>query len=90
MSVARGAHRSSCDCGNIALFMNGRFGIHALFRPNVPKLRIVCRMHEVLRVGGGSREVTDEVQVLSVVGCDGEGLLHQAIRLVSVAIRSSV
>jgi hypothetical protein len=70
--------------------MNSRFRVHALFGTDVAKLRVVGWLHEMLRLLRRARVVADEMQVLAVVCGYREGLLHQAIRLVSVAVRSTV
>jgi hypothetical protein len=36
------------------------------------------------------RIVRDEVEVLAVRGCDAEGLLHETVRLVSIALRFAI
>jgi hypothetical protein len=52
----------------------------------VSQLGVVARLGEV--VGVGARVVADEVEVLSALGGDAEGLLHQAVGLVAVAVWS--
>jgi len=72
VSVARRAHWSTCDGWDGTLFVDGRFRVHSLLGANVAKLWIVGRLHEVLRLLRGARVVADEMQVLAVVGGDGE------------------
>lgn len=88
--ISRRAHGPAGDGRDSALFVNGRFGVHALLGANVTELRVVGRLHEVLRLLRGSRVVADEVEVLAVVGGNREGLLHEAVRFVAVAIRTAV
>lgn len=64
------AHGSAGHGRDCALFVNSRFGVHALLRTDVTKLRVVGRLHQMLRLLGGARVVADEVQVLAVVGGD--------------------
>lgn len=90
VSVARRAHRSASNGRNGALLVNSRLRVHALFRANVAKLGVVRRLHEVLRLLGRARVIADEVQVLAVVGGDRERLLHETIRLVAVAVGSTI
>lgn len=70
VSVARRAHRSASDGRNGALLVNSRFRVHALLRADMAKLRVVRRLHEVLRLLRRARVVADEMQVLAVVGGD--------------------
>lgn len=86
--IPRGAHGPSSDGGNAALFVNGRLGVHALLWPDMPELRVGRRRHEA--VGVGTREVADEMEVLVVVGGNGERLFHQAVGFVSISIRSAI
>ena len=46
--VARRAHGATSDSRNGTLLLNSRFRIHALFRTDVAKLRVVGRLHEML------------------------------------------
>ena len=48
VSVARRAHGATSDGRNGALLLNSRFRVHALFRADVAKLRVVGRLHEML------------------------------------------
>ena len=48
--VARRAHGATSDGGNGALLLNSRFWVHALFGADVAKLRVVGRLHEMLRL----------------------------------------
>lgn len=68
--VSRRAHGSAGDGRDSALFVNGRFGVHALLGANVTELRVVGGLHEVLRLLRGARVVANEVEVLAVVGGD--------------------
>jgi hypothetical protein len=88
--VARRSHGSTSDSRNSALLLNSRFWVHALFWADVAKLRVVGRLHKMLRLLRRSRVVADQMKVLAVVGGDGEGLLHEAVRFVAVAIGSAV
>jgi hypothetical protein len=48
VSVARRAHGATSDGRNGALLLNSRFRVHALFRADVAKLRVVGRLHKML------------------------------------------
>jgi hypothetical protein len=50
VSVARRAHGPTSDGRNSALLVNSRFRIHAFFRTDVAKLRVVGWLHEMLRL----------------------------------------
>lgn len=88
--VARRAHGPTSHGRNSALFLNSRFRVHSLFRADVAKLRVVGGLHEMLRLLRRSGVIADQMKVLAVVGGDGEGLLHEAVGLVAVAIGSTV
>lgn len=80
-------HRRSCDC-RAGRFMDGGLWIHPSDGYNVTQLGIRRRLREFWRVGVRSSVVGDEVEVLAGRGGDAERLLHQAVQLVSVAIRT--
>lgn len=86
MRVAWIAHRSSSYSGNVALLVHGRIWIHALLRSNVPELRIVGGRHQTIRSGRRSREIADQVQMLTLIGGNAERLLHQTIGLVAIPV----
>jgi hypothetical protein len=90
VGVARGAHRPTSDGRNSTLLVDSRFRVHALFWADVAKLRVIGWLHEMLGLLRRAGVVADEMQVLTVVRRDRERLLHQTIRLVTVAIRSAV
>lgn len=87
--VRRACHGPTRHSRNAALFVNSRFRVHSSFGSNMSQLRVVGRLRQVVR-SLRSRKIADQVQVLSTAGSDGEGLLHQAIRLVPVAVWSAV
>lgn len=86
MRVAWIAHRSSSYSGNVALLVHSRIWIHALLRSNVPELRIVRGRHQTIRSGRRSREIADQVQMLTLIGGNAERLLHQTIGLVAIPV----
>jgi len=88
--VARRAHGPASHSRNGALLLNGRLWVHALFWADVAKLRVVGRLHEMLRLLRRTGVVADQMQVLTVVCGDGERLLHEAVGFVAVAIGSAI
>lgn len=81
-------HWRPSDGGDGLVFMNGRFRIHAFLGTDMPQSRITGWVVKVLRIGVGSGAVADEVKVISAGGCDAERLLHQAIGLIPITIRT--
>ena len=90
MSVAGRTHWSSRDCWDIGLLVDCRLRVHALLRPDVSQLWVVRGLHEILRRLRRPREVTDEVQMLTIVRRNREGLLHQAVWFIPVSVRAAV
>jgi hypothetical protein len=70
--VTRRTHGSTSDGRDSALLLNSRFRVHALFWADVAKLRVVGRLHKMLRLLRRSRVIADQMKVLAVVGSDGE------------------
>lgn len=65
--------------------MDGRIWIHAFFGADVAQLHVLTWLQQTWSVRR-ARKVADKVKMLSLVGGDGERLLHQTVRLVTVAV----
>lgn len=83
-AVGRARHGPTSDGRHSLGLVDGGFGIHVFRRADVAELSIVGGLRQI--VGVGARIVADEVEMLSARGGDAEGLLHEAIRLVAIAI----
>lgn len=86
----RAGHWSAGDGGDTVLLVHRGLRIHALLRSDVAQLRIVGWLLQVLRDGRGAGKVADQVQVLASRGGDAERLLHEAVGLVAIAVRSII
>lgn len=83
-------HGPARDDREVLLVVDGGLWIEALLRAHVAQGRIAGGLEEARGVGVRPRVIADEMQVLPGRGRDAEGLLHQAVGLVPVAIRAVV
>ena len=84
--VGRARHGAASDGRHRLGLVDCGLWIHVLWGSDVSQLGVVAGLGEV--VGVGARVVADEVEVLSALSGDAEGLLHQTVGLVAVAIWS--
>lgn len=82
--VGGAGHGAAGNSRHRLRLVHGRLGVHVLWGADVSQLCVVCGLWEVARVG--ARVVADEVEVLAALGGDAEGLLHQTVGLVAVAV----
>lgn len=68
------------------LVVHAGFGVHSLDGDNVSQTRIRAGLGQLGLAGVWARKVGNEVQVLALGSRDAEGLLHETIGLVAVAI----
>lgn len=76
--------------GGDGLVVHAGLGVHALHRHDVAEAGIRARLKHLRLVGMWPGEVGDEVKVLALRSRDTERLLHESIRLVSVAVRLAI
>ena len=70
------------------LFVYGRLRVHALLGADVAEGGVVGGLIEARGGGVGSSVVTDKVEVLTLRRGDAEGLFHETVGLVAIAVRS--
>jgi hypothetical protein len=81
-----GLHRRPRQ-GRHRRFVEARLGVHALSRSDMSERDISAGLQQV---DVASRVVCNQVEMLSRRGGDAEGLLHEPVGFVSIAIRFSV
>ena len=86
--VWRAWHRAAGDSRHIGGFVDGRLGIHSLLRADVLEGWICGGLLKRRSGGLGPGVVTDEMEMAAIRGGDTERLLHEAVGLVAVAIRT--